>query len=74
MADQDKTAGSAHWLLKFGFKGVSQLEGWFVLLLLLFLFLVNLTQAWVIWEEGISTEELSLSDWPIGKSVGVCLD
>lgn len=31
---------------------------------------VNFTQTKVTWKRGTSIEELSLSDWPVGTSVG----
>lgn len=36
-------------------------------------FFVNLSQAQVIWEEGISREKNTASDRPVGKSGGVFL-
>ena len=35
---------------------------------------VNLIQARAVWEEVISTEKMSPSDWPVGKSWGHFLD
>lgn len=37
-------------------------------------FIFNLIKPRVTWEEGISTERLSRSDWPVAISVGNCLD
>lgn len=37
-------------------------------------FTVSLTQTSVTWEERVSVEELPVSDWPLGMSVGNCLD
>lgn len=31
-------------------------------------FIVNMTQAWVILEEGTSTEEMFPPAWPVGKA------
>lgn len=37
---------------------------------LLVSFFVHLTQGMVIRDEGMKTERIPLSDWPVGKSVG----
>lgn len=37
------------------------------------IFIINLTQPRVIWEEETSTEELIQSDWPEVMSVKDCL-
>lgn len=41
----------------------------FYILCWLVFFFVNLLQAWVIWEEDISTEKMPPSNWAVGKSV-----
>lgn len=41
----------------------------FIAKMISWLAFVLLTQAGVIWGEGISTEKMSPSDWPINKSV-----
>lgn len=38
-------------------------------LFVLYLF-CQLDTSWIIWKEGTSGEELPLSDWPMGMSVG----
>lgn len=41
---------------------------------MLVIFIINLTQPRVSWEEGTSTEKLPKSDWPVAMSVNDCLD
>lgn len=45
-----------------------------MLLVSVLFYLVNLTQAGVIWEEGTSIEKMPPPGWPVGKSVGHFLD
>lgn len=44
------------------------------LFLFLFLSFVNLTEAQVIWEEGISINNIHPQDWPVDKSEEHVLD
>lgn len=41
---------------------------------LIFFFFVNLTQATVVWGEGILTEQMTSLDWPVGKPMRHFLD
>lgn len=37
------------------------------------LFIANLTQPSITWKEGTSHQELSRTDWPVGRNVDHCL-